>query len=172
MIVFDLEANGLYEGHRDKTGEWVNPADTIWCIVIKDVITKEVNQYYEKTLPHGIAALHEADVLIGHNIINYDLQLLKKLYPLFNPKGLIMDTLILSQLLNPDRVGGHSLAHYGECLGIKKPEHEDWSQFSPEMLHRCTEDVHINHKVYDLLMEEAYEPVEGIKYSEISPDLL
>ena len=115
----------------------------------------------------GIEKLENADELIGHNIIDFDLRLIKKLNPSFCPSGKIIDTMILSQLLNPDRVGGHGLAAFGELLGHKKPEHEDWSKFSPEMLHRCTEDVHINHKVYDLLMEEAYEPVTGVPYSEI-----
>ena len=166
-LVFDLEANGLYE-----------EATQIWCIVTKDIDTGTINRFYgvhgkdgiftqEGYLYQGIDFLEQADELIGHNIIDYDLRLIKKLCPAFSPAGKVFDTMILSQLLYPDRAGGHSLGRYGEELGIPKPEHEDWSQFSPEMLHRCTEDVHINHKVYDKLIEEAYEDVEGIKYSEI-----
>ena len=157
-LVFDVESNGLYED-----------ATQIWCIVTKDIdstVSKSIS-FYGKSLKDGIAYLQEADELIGHNIIDYDLRLIKKLCPDFKPKGLIFDTMILSQLLNPDRKGGHSLGQYGEEQGIKKPEHEDWSRFSPEMLHRCTQDVEINHKVYDYLMKESYEPVEGIPYAEI-----
>lgn len=163
-LVFDLEANGLYD-----------EATVIHCIVAKDIDTGKVMQFTSEHrgfstdtgIDRGIRILQGATKLIGHNIIDYDLRLIKKLYPNFHTYGKICDTMILSQLLNPDRKGGHSLAQYGEEQGIKKPEHEDWSQFSPEMLHRCTQDVHINHKVYDYLMKEAYENVEGINYSEI-----
>ena len=162
--VFDIEANGLYDD-----------ADTIWCIVAKDIdglgmYSFDVNQPHSQSIDFGLRILEEADELIGHNIIDYDLRLIKKLYPSFCPSGKIFDTMILSPLLNPDRTGGHSLAQYGEELGVKKPEHEDWSKFSPEMLHRCTQDVHINHKVYDTLIQEAYEDVEGIPYSKIFAD--
>ena len=162
-LVFDLEANGLYDDKPD-----CKAADTIWCIVTKDTNNNILKFSTESdNIEVGIAFLEQADVLIGHNIIDYDLRLLKKIYTNFSPKGKIFDTMILSQLLNPDRKGGHSLAQYGEEQGISKPEHEDWSKFSPEMLHRCTQDVEINHKVYDYLMKESYEPVEGIPYAEI-----
>lgn len=158
-LIFDLEANGLYQ-----------EADTIWCIVTKETDTGHIRTHrsdWNGSIECGIKMLEEASELIGHNIIDYDLRLIKKLYPSFCPSGKIFDTMILSQLLSPDRKGGHSLGQYGDEMGHKKPEHEDWSQFSPEMLHRCTEDVHINHKVYNQLKEEAYEDVEGIPYSEV-----
>jgi len=157
-LIFDIEANGLYD-----------EADRIWCIVTKDIDTGQIKKYtsIHDHLNMGILHLEEADELIGHNIIDYDLRLIKKLYPSFNPKGKILDTMILSQLLYPERQGGHSLEAFGEKYGIKKPEHEDWSRFSPEMLHRCTEDTEINCKVYDELMKESYESVEGVPYNDI-----
>jgi len=106
-------------------------------------------------------------LLICHNEIDYDLRLIKKLYPTFKPNSLFLDTYLLSQLLQPDRAGGHSLQSYGERFGRAKPEHEDWSRFTQEMLHRCAEDVEINHLTYTYLMDEAYEPVQGIPYKEI-----
>ena len=166
-LIIDIEANGLYDDKINKDGT-VSPAATkIWCIVTKDIDTGEVRKYDPKFLHQGIRLLELANELICHNCIDFDLRLIKKLYPQFKPKALILDTLILSQLLNPDRKGGHSLGQYGEELGHKKPEHEDWSQFSPEMLHRCTEDVEINHKVYDKLMSEAYEDVQGLEYHKV-----
>ena len=162
-LIFDIEANGLY-----------NEADKIWCIVTKDE-TGHIRTHrsdWNGSIECGVAMLQEADEIIGHNIIDYDLRLLKKLYPSFCPSGKILDTMILSQLLYPERAGGHSLETFGEKYGIKKPEHEDWSRFSPEMLHRCTEDVKINHRVYEELISEAYEDVKGIPYSEIFTDSL
>lgn len=160
-LVFDIEANGFYE-----------EADTIWCIVTKDVDSGLITQYYENpsdlsAIQCGFIDLANADELIGHNIIDYDLRLIKKLYPAFDTQAKIIDTMIISQLLRPDRYGGHSLEAWGNHFGRKKPEHEDWTQFSPEMLHRCTEDVEINYLTYTALQEEMYEPIEGIPYKEI-----
>lgn len=156
-LVFDIEANGLYD-----------EADKIWCIVAKDIDKGETYKFWgDNNIRQGIEVLEDANELIGHNIIDYDLRLIKKLYPGFKPQGLILDTMILSQVLYPERKGGHSLANFGEELGIKKPEHEDWSKFSPEMLHRCTQDVEINHKLYEKLMNEAYEDIRGLEYHKI-----
>jgi len=53
------------------------------------------------------------------------------------------------------KAGPHSVEAWGYRFGRAKPEHEDWSQFSDEMLHRCTEDVEIQHLIYTTLLEEA-----------------
>ena len=59
-----------------------------------------------------------------------------------------MDTLVLSQLLDSRREGGHSLEAWGERLGHPKVEHNEWHTFSKEMLTRCEEDTRLNYKVY------------------------
>jgi len=141
-LVFDIEADGLYQ-----------EATRIWCIVTKDIDTGESKQYYGRGLEQGISSINSADTLIGHNIIAYDLPLLDKLGFLEDKKREIVDTFTLSCLLNPDR-GGHGLDAWGKRLNRYKPAHEDWSQFSEEMLHRCTEDVEINHLVYKALQKE------------------
>ena len=51
--------------------------------------------------------------------------------------------------------GPHSVEAWGVRFGVPKPAHEDWSQFSPEMLHRCTQDVEIQHRILQALMTEA-----------------
>ena len=108
--------------------------------------------------------LSSFDVLIAHNGIGYDWPLLKKLYG-WEFKGKKVDTVIMSRLLNPKRLvpfnapdkkmGPHSLAAWGYRVGRGKPDHEDWDNYSEEMLHRCTEDVEITELTYNALMEEA-----------------
>ncbi len=44
----------------------------------------------------------DADAICGHNIISYDIPVLKKLYPWFEPKGEIVDTLVISRVQCPD----------------------------------------------------------------------
>lgn len=131
--VFDLEANGLlYE------------ATKIHCICLIDLVTEEEYSYTPDTLKEGLDRLHSAKFLVCHNMLGYDLPLIKKLCPAFEYPEQYHDTFIISSLLEPDRPGGHGLAQYGIEQGRPKPEHEDWSVFTPEMMHRCIEDTWIN----------------------------
>lgn len=103
------------------------------------------------------------DVLIMHNGFGYDWPLLRKVCK-YEYKGKKVDTLIMSRLQDPNRArpwtmtgkaGPHSVEAWGVRFGRWKPEHEDWSKFSPEMLHRCKEDVEIQCLLYKELLEEA-----------------
>jgi DNA polymerase I-like protein with 3'-5' exonuclease and polymerase domains len=154
-IVFDIEANGLLEDGTQ-----------IWCIVTKDLKTGVVvsGDVTDGKLENVLEILTSATILIGHNIINYDIQALKKLLN-WSPSEdtIIFDTLVTSRLLNPDRKkpsnpackgGPHSLEAWGYRLGRGKPDHKDWTVFSPAMLRRCQEDVEITAMLYSSLQEE------------------
>ena len=156
MIVFDTESNGFVED-----------ATQIWCIVTYDTETKITSHYAPDAVRDGLQALANADTLICHNLISHDIPLIQKLYPDWEPRGKILDTLVLSQLLYPDRPGGHGLEAWGVRNSIPKPEHEDWSEFTPEMLHRCAEDVRNNYITNKKLLEESYGELQGIPYREV-----
>ena len=150
--LFDVEANGF-----------LRQATTVHCGVVK---TKggEVKQFRPNQIKQFLAYLDTFDVLIAHNGIGYDFPLLEKLYG-YKFKGKIVDTLLMSRLLNPKRlvpyncpnkgIGPHSIEAWGYRVGRGKPEHNDWENFSEDMLHRCTEDTEILELVYDALIEEA-----------------
>jgi len=143
-LVFDIEANGfLFE------------ADTIWCIVAIDENDK-VYSFRPDQIKEGIKFLQSADKLIGHNIIGYDIPLIKKLYNInLYDTDKVLDTLTISRLSNPVREGGHSIEKWGYRLGgVKKQVHEDWTQFSEEMLTRCIKDVKINKTLFNYLKKE------------------
>ena len=70
VFAFDIESNALYD---DIT--------KVWCIYIFDVETGERWGYRPHQIEDGIRKLTEADVLVGHNIIDFDLPALKKMYP-------------------------------------------------------------------------------------------
>ena len=158
-IVFgDLEANGL-----------LPQATKVHCGVFKDQKTKEMFKFKPDDVKSMLEFLDTVDVLIMHNGLGYDLPLLEKLYG-YVFKGKVVDTLIMSRLLKPKRqlpfnipkevlqgrkIGPHSIEAWGYRVGRGKPEHNDWENFSPEMLHRCSEDVEILELVYDVLMGEA-----------------
>lgn len=151
--VFDIEANNLFPA-----------VDTIWCGVFSSLDEKEVDVFNPGQLPEMTRFMDTCDVLIGHNIIDYDIPTIKKVLG-YRYKGKLVDTLLMSRMLSPKRIlpihaankraGPHSLYAWGVRLGVDKPEHEEWNVFSPEMLHRCKEDVKINVKTYHALMEEA-----------------
>ena len=67
--VFDIEANGLYD-----------EATVVHCGVVADLKGDGVWKYRPNQIDSLLGKLEESDVLIGHNIIDYDLPLLEKLY--------------------------------------------------------------------------------------------
>jgi DNA polymerase I-like protein with 3'-5' exonuclease and polymerase domains len=155
--IFDLEADGL-----------LDTATQVWCGVFRNVDTGEVRKFYNEDpyyLHHMLKFMDTCETLIGHNVLGYDFPLLEKLYG-YKYKGNKIDTLVLSKLLNPKRPvpwscpvknRPHSVETWGYRVGRGKPEHNDWTQFSPEMLHRCTEDTEIQTLIYSALQEEMQE---------------
>ena len=145
-LVFDIEANGL------------DPSE-IFCIVAQDVDTMDVFTFDNTQLQEGYDMLASATKLIGHNVIGYDIPVIKKLggVDLFNKK--IVDTLVLSRLFKPTREGNHGLEGWGYRLGFKKGDFGDqedaWSAYTPEMLEYCKNDVLLNTKVYEALKVES-----------------
>ena len=169
-VVFDLETNGL-----------LNDATRIHCLSLyweEDRRAESFNDepYTEspKDLPMasnysittGIGWLEVADILVGHNIIGFDIPIIKKLYPWFNPRGVIVDTLLLSRLYHPNLLdidkrhawkhmplqlyGRHSLESYGYRLNEYKGNFgktTDWSEWSQEMQDYCEQDVIVTTKL-------------------------
>ncbi|MGL1886289.1 MAG: hypothetical protein OCD76_07220 [Reichenbachiella sp.] len=142
ITVFDTESNGLLE-----------EATVIHCAVTKDNMGI-VHKFSNESTYSLLHILDDSDIIVCHNALAHDLPLLEKLYG-YKHKGIVLDTLVFSRLLQPERVGRHSLEAWGERFGVPKVQHEDWTTFTPEMLHRCDVDVDINFKVLYALLEEA-----------------
>ena len=161
MLVFDLETDGL-----------LDDVTKIHCLVIYDSETAETaisnNQDNKEPIVRGVQRLEDADVLVGHNIIGYDLPVIQKVYLWFNPQALVLDTLLLSRLYHTDMMeidkkrnldnmplqlyGRHSLESYGHRLGEYKGEFgksTDWQEWSPEMETYCAQDVLVTTKLCD-----------------------
>ena len=167
-IIFDLETNGL-----------LNDTTRIHCIALnwcQDNQTESFNDEkyapYPKELPMAsgysittaLGWLETADVLIGHNIINFDLPVIRKLYSWFNPRGIVVDTLLLSRLYHPNLLdidrrsekipmklyGRHSLESWGYRLDEHKGDfavETDWKEWSREMENYCRQDVAVTKKL-------------------------
>lgn len=148
-LVGDLEADGLLDS-----------ATVIWCGVFKDIDTQEVHVFRPEDVHKIPEFLDRATALIMHNGIQYDRPLMQKVLG-YDYTGPLVDTLIMSRLQKPGRLpprgcraGPHSVEAWGMRFGRQKPEHEDWSRFSDDMLHRCREDVEIQCMILTALLDE------------------
>jgi DNA polymerase-1 len=166
-LLFDIETNGL-----PRQG-----LDCIHCIVAKDIDTGDVFRFNDtgsaNSVTNGITLLQEADVLIGHNIIGFDIPVIQGIYPFFETKAKLFDTLILSRMFYPDILsrdfrkkpigmppkmfGRHSLEAWGYRLGDYKGEFAkttDWADWSQEMEDYCEQDVHVVDSLFQLMGEK------------------
>ena len=159
MIVFDIETDGL-----------LNDCTQIHCLVAYDTEAKDTYTYSDsgtqEPVVRGVQLLADAVCIAGHNIIGYDIPVLRKFYPWFDRSTGMVDTLLLSRLVHPNLIdidkkrqwphmplqlyGRHSLEAYGHRLGEYKGDFSkstDWKQFSPEMEEYCKQDVVVTTKL-------------------------
>tara|TARA_R100000458_G_scaffold20340_1_gene18091 strand:+ start:2546 stop:4279 length:1734 start_codon:yes stop_codon:yes gene_type:complete len=139
-IVFDIETDGL-------------KPTKLWCIVAKST-TGEIQKFPPDKIQEGIEYLKSADTLIGHNIIGYDIPVIRKLYGV-ELTNKVYDTLVVSRLANPAQENGHSLKNWGFKIGYHKLESPDsFEEYTPEMLKYCAQDVLLNELVYERLKKD------------------
>ena len=147
-LFLDIETDGL------------DPS-TIWMAVTRQDGQSKVH-YSADTLSD---ALQGSFSVIGHNLIGFDLPVLKRLWGLSVASERVQDTLVLSRLSDPAREGGHRLANWGEILGYPKGDHSDWTCYSKEMEEYCIRDVEVTEKAYNKLR------IELLKFSKESIEL-
>jgi DNA polymerase I len=151
-LVADIETDNLL------------PAMTrIWCLVTLDVATGQIDSYDSDSIHEGVRRLAAADRVVMHHGIGFDHPALAKFGYDF-PVEKIYDTLVASRLVDPQREGGHSLRAWGESLGYAKGDHEDWSQYSDEMLEYCKRDCEVTLKVYQKIHPIAPEAALNLEF--------
>ena len=149
-LAFDIEANGLLELTINKDSP-VKEGKRIWCMVVMDIDTGETHQFLEYQMKEGADLLRKADLIIGHNIIGYDIPMIERIYGKIETEA--YDTLIVSRLMYPDRqnhpLGGNSLKCWGKALGCEKIEYElGFDRYCPEMLEYCVQDVAVTREIF------------------------
>jgi len=158
---FDIESNGL-----------LDEVHSIWCIVCREVDTGVVRSFTDDEIDHALDLLANADEIIGHNIIDYDIPAIQIVYPNWTTKAKVTDTLVLSRLIHGDMFnedaernfsvskfpkklwGSHSLKAWGLRLGDFKGEYiGGWGGFCEEMLTYCIQDTQVTDTLYKKLMK-------------------
>lgn len=165
-LIFDIETDGFLEN-----------CTKIHCLVIKDTETGEVLRCDSDhgNIEPGVKLLMKGDTIVGHNIIKFDIPIIKKIYPWFevDPKK-VLDTLVCTRLIwsnlgdldqalvkqekLPSKLwGSQSLQAWGYRLTEYKGDYDGgWEVFTPEMLEYCIQDVEVTHKLYDKIIAKNY----------------
>lgn len=105
-LIFDIESNNYLED-----------MDRIHCIVAQDYDTGHVYQYRPHEIGNALTLLTHAELLIGHNIISFDIPAIKKIYPEWEYTGKTFDTLIAARFAYPD-IKEQDFAKYRSIMNV------------------------------------------------------
>jgi len=138
MIVFDVETDGF-----------LDKATKIHVLsYTRDGVTFSSLHGYNDMRE----LLEDATILIGHNILRFDIPVLEKILGI-KIKAKLYDTLPMSWVINLDRPS-HGLESFGTDFGVPKPVITDWEGLTKEeYAHRCEEDVKINWLLWQNLIK-------------------
>jgi DNA polymerase I-like protein with 3'-5' exonuclease and polymerase domains len=89
------------------------------------------------------------DLIVGHYFIGFDHEAIKTMAHYEIPKHRVLDTFIVSAVLDYERAGGHSLEAWGERFGDAKSSFSDFSKWSQALEDRCIKDVQLTKKIYE-----------------------
>ena len=154
----------------------------LWCVVFKELGKDNYYEFSGDSIDADLGAFfadHFNRTYIGHNILNADFEVFRRLLGIpftvgpdsvYDTPCTFIDTFTLSKRNNPDRtaeymydhkakkkvsLGIHGLDAFGKRVGIPKPKVTDWSTQPLDVyLSRCVEDVKINELTYYYLLEE------------------
>ena len=205
-VVIDIETNGLLEDMIDYSQPYpLKLKDTarLWCITLRDFDNWDIKHTLsleDCTKDNLRSLLSEAKEIIFHNGLNFDMPALQLFgvidytvgFPgtsdtCFGKDVKYIDTLLLSQFLKPDRLGGHSAKAWGRYLGNAKIDFHEFHQYSEEMLHYCiTPDMRLldtnlywrpasEFKVGDVILgfdEEIQEGRQGRRYKNSTIEII
>ena len=168
--IFDIETNGL-----------LDELTCIHSLVMLNINTGEMiscppNQHaFLMTIEEGIRELMNADLIVGHNIIKFDIPAIQKLFPWFQPKGIIRDTIVCSRLIytnlkeldftyrkkHPEYpaklIGKHALEAWGNRLGEHKGEFNGpWTYWSEELQTYCEQDTRVTYQLWQKIQSKQY----------------
>ncbi len=130
-------------------------ATKIHVICAKDVDTKEKYEFLnvctiEEERYRFVKFCSTVDRFVFHNGIGFDVRVINKLVQpdLINPAHVI-DTLIMSRLIDYGIQGGHSLKAWGQRIGEFKIGFDQFEVLTQEMITYCHQDVEVTSLLYN-----------------------
>lgn len=164
----------------------------IWCICAEDVETGDRETFVNlTTIPEEkerfVEYCRTVDKFVFHNGLGFDVPVVNRLLGNVIPEQDVIDTLVVSRLVNydvkveddiirknllakhkkqavveklfPNRmVGRHSLQAWGCRLGEYKGSFNDFSKLSQEMIDYCIQDVVVTIKIYQKFKNIIHDP--------------
>lgn len=136
-VVLNIEANGL-------------KPDKIWCATVIDIQTGEEHVFRRPDEQPELFLEYMAGVsdVVGHNVISYDLPQLGRLVSRYRRPAGIVDTLVVSRLLEYSRSGGHSLEAWAPVVGVEKTVQPPWEEFSEALVAHSMQNCRITLALY------------------------
>jgi len=166
-LFFDVETNAI----EDFTN--LTDLHTVHCLSVYDPMTPKMVTFAGDSIHRGLTALAEADRIVGHNVIKFDIPALKKLYGFSPPLVKVVDTLVLSRCIfsdlrnedfgrnnfDPKLVGSHSLKAWGHRMGKATKltygeEDGAFDHYNEEMKKYCERDCIVTQLLYDYLLTQ------------------
>ena len=166
MIVFDIETDGLLPEltkiHSLVLYDW-NKKATLSCC----------DRPGYTPIEEGLEKLRRTKLLIGHNILGFDIPAIQKVFPRWEPKGKVRDTYNIARLIWPEIIerdvflkhmpknmkGKYSLESFGFRLGVLKGDFgktTDWKQWTPDMQKYCEQDVEVTKALWERIKKAEY----------------
>jgi len=166
-LFFDIETNAL----EDFTN--LTDLETVHCLSVYDPMTPKMVTFAGDSIHRGLTALAQADRIVGHNVIKFDIPALKKLYGFSPPLVKVVDTLVMSRCIfsdlrnedfgrnnfDPKLVGSHSLKAWGHRMGKATKltygeEDGAFDHYNDEMKKYCERDCIVTQLLYDYLIKQ------------------
>lgn len=180
MIIFDVETDGLLDEltrvhtlHTldNETGERLRFNEGFFA--------DGAPAPRDGSIADGLQLLMKAEEVCGHNIINFDIPAITKVYPWFRLKAVPHDTMLYAQMVWPNikqidqaaikkrkrpedfakqgLVGSHSLKAWGVRLGVLKLDYDGpWGAFTQDMEHYAAQDPVTTKALWDKCAEKNF----------------
>jgi len=166
-LFFDVETNPI----EDFTN--LTDLHTVHCLSVYDPMVPKMVTFAGDSIHRGLTALAEADRIVGHNVIKFDIPALKKMYGFSPPLVKVVDTLVMSRCIFSDLrnedfgrnnfdselVGSHSLKAWGHRMGKQTKltygeEDGAFDHYNEEMKKYCERDCIVTQLLYDYLIKQ------------------
>lgn len=182
MLIFDVETNGLLDELTRVHTMHVLDNDTGERLRFNDgTFADGTPAPRDGSISDGLLRLMEADEVCGHNIINFDVPAITKVYPWFRLKTSCIqhDTMLYAQMIWPNikqidqaaikkrkrpenfakkgLIGRHSLEAWGIRLGVLKGDYDGpWDAFTQAMEEYAAQDPVTTKALWDKCVEKKF----------------